>query len=77
MSRGAWERDTRARKKSLNRQATQAIKQSNQDTTCITSIDVTVKVAYGHTEAVMEISRGIIVLTGYCTDQRFKYKPCL
>jgi len=42
-----------------------ALKQSNQDTTCITSIDNTVKFVYGHTEAFMEISRG-----NYITDPR-------
>jgi len=35
-----------------------AFKQRNQDTACITSIDVTVKFVYGHTEVFVEISRG-------------------
>ena len=43
----------------------QALKQCNQDTTCITSIDNTIKFVYGHTEAFMEISRG-----NYITDPR-------
>jgi len=42
-----------------------AFKQSNQDTTCITSIDDTVKFVYGHTEAFLEISHGNCI-----TDQR-------
>jgi len=35
-----------------------ALKQSNQDTACITSIDDKIKFVYGHTEAFVEISRG-------------------
>jgi len=42
-----------------------AFKQSNQDTTFITSIDDTVKFVYGHTEAFVELSRGNCI-----TDQR-------
>ena len=49
-----------------------AFKQSNQDTTCITSIDDTVEFVYGHTEAFMEIICGIIALI-----RGFKYKAVL
>ena len=42
--------------------AVKAFKQNNQDTTCITSIDDTVKFVYGHLKAFMEF---------FCiTDQR-------
>ena len=34
-----------------------SLKQSNQDTTCDTSSDDTVRLVYGHTGAFMEISR--------------------
>ena len=40
-------------------------KQSNQDTTCISSINDTVKFVYGHMEAFVEISCGNCI-----TEQR-------
>ena len=49
-----------------------AFKQSNQDTTCITSIDDTVKFVHGHTEAFMEIALTIALTRGFKYNGRYK-----